>query len=136
MREIMHILRSTSLCRYYYTVVPDDLFDDLLPELSGAELKVLLYIVRRTFGFKKDADTISLQQICKGITTKDGRRLDRGTGLSEPTVVTAIKGLVAKNIIAATRQRSAAKGDEPTIYSLVFSDDPVLENTRRGDKKF
>jgi hypothetical protein len=43
-----------------YTSVPDELFDELLPELSGSELKVLLYIIRRTFGFKRDADTISL----------------------------------------------------------------------------
>ena len=35
------------------TPVPDQLFDELLHRLSGAELKVLLYIVRRTFGFKK-----------------------------------------------------------------------------------
>ncbi len=36
-----------------YTPVPDELFDDLMSTLSGAGLKVLLYIVRRTFGFKK-----------------------------------------------------------------------------------
>ena len=36
------------------------LFDELLPYLSEAELKVLLYIVRRTFGFKKEADAISV----------------------------------------------------------------------------
>jgi hypothetical protein len=30
-------------------MVPDQLFDELLVELSGAELKVLLYIIRRTF---------------------------------------------------------------------------------------
>ena len=35
-----------------YTQVPDELFDELLVELSGGELKVLLYIIRRTFGFK------------------------------------------------------------------------------------
>ena len=36
-----------------YTPVPDELFDEQLPDLSGAELKVLLYIIRRTFGFKR-----------------------------------------------------------------------------------
>ena len=54
-----------------YTQVPDELFDELMSELSGAELKVLLYIIRRTFGFKKDSDNISLSQICNGITTRD-----------------------------------------------------------------
>ena len=37
-----------------YTQVPDILFDERMAHLSGAELKVLLYIIRRTFGFKKD----------------------------------------------------------------------------------
>lgn len=58
-----------------YTMVPDELFDQLMPDLSGSALKVLLYIVRRTFGFKKQSDTISLTQLCCGITTRDGRAL-------------------------------------------------------------
>ena len=82
-----------------YTQVPDELFDDLMSHLSGAELKVLLYIIRRTFGFKKDVDNISLNQICKGIITRDGEVLDRGTGLSQQAVITALKGLVEKNAI-------------------------------------
>ena len=61
-----------------YTMVPDELFDEQLPDLSGGELKALLYIMRRTFGFKKPSDDISLIQICDGITTRDGRTLDRG----------------------------------------------------------
>ncbi len=36
----------------HYTQTPDVLFDELLPYLSEAELKVLLYIIRRTFGFR------------------------------------------------------------------------------------
>jgi hypothetical protein len=47
-----------------------------MSHLSGGELKVLLYICRRTFGFRKDSDSISLTQISKGITTKAGRVLD------------------------------------------------------------
>jgi hypothetical protein len=44
------------------TPVPDEVFDVLMPQLSGAELKVLMYICRRTFGFKKESDSISLHQ--------------------------------------------------------------------------
>ena len=62
-----------------YTPTPDALFDELAPNLTESELRVLLYIVRRTFGFKRDADAISLTQLVSGITTKDGRVLDRGT---------------------------------------------------------
>src|SRR5437588_2505941 len=77
-----------------YTMVPDELFDEHLAFLSGAELKVLLYIIRRTFGFKKDSDSISLSQMLTGIRTRDGRALDHGVGLSKPTLLQALRSLV------------------------------------------
>jgi phage replication O-like protein O len=118
-----------------YTQVPDDVMDVLMPELSGAELKVLLYIIRRTFGFKKQADAISLNQIMNGITTNNGRVLDRGTGLSESTVLSALKGLIQKDVIVAERRRSATKGDQPTIYSLHMAEteEALPENRGRGE---
>ncbi len=109
-----------------YTQVPDELFDDLMAHLSGAELKVLLYIIRRTFGFKKDTDNISLNQICKGITTRGGEVLDRGTGLSQNAVLTALKGLISKNTIVSKKNSSKEKGNEPTTYSLNII--PYLSN--------
>jgi DNA-binding transcriptional ArsR family regulator len=118
------------------TIVPDDIFDILMPLCSGAEFKVLAYIVRRTFGFKKESDAISLKQMVEGITTRDGKVLDRGTGLSKPTVAAAVKGLVEKGIIEVERNRSKEKGDEPTTYRLRFEVQyPVLKNRTRGGKK-
>ncbi len=101
-----------------YTPVPDELFDEQLPDLSGAELKVLLYIIRRTFGFKKDSDNISLNQLLNGISTKEGTILDRGTGLSKKTLLETIKSLVEKHLIITERRRSEERGDEPTTYRL------------------
>ena len=72
------IIRFSGFTSPNYTQVPDELFDALMVELSGAELKVLLYIIRRTFGFKRDSDTISLSQMLSGLKTSDGRQLDRG----------------------------------------------------------
>jgi len=99
-------------------MVPDQLFDEHLAFLSGAELKVLLYIIRRTFGFKKDADSISISQMLGGIEKKDGSRLDWGVGLSKPTLLQALRSLAEKNLIASERQRSIERGDEPTVYWL------------------
>lgn len=107
-----------------YTMVPDELFDELLVELSGAELKTLLYIIRRTFGFKRDSDSISLSQMLRGIQTADGRTLDRGVGLSKPTLLQALRSLQEKHIIETQRQRSVERGDEPTVYALKFVLDP------------
>ena len=53
-----------------YTMMPDELFDELMAVLSGAEFKVVSYIARRTLGFKKDSDNISLKQMVAGITTR------------------------------------------------------------------
>jgi len=125
-----------------YTQIPDVYLDELLPILSGAEWKVLCYIARRTFGFRKAADDISLHQLCKGITTRDGRVLDRGTGLTDKTVTAALRGLVEKHVITATRHRDPEHGDLPTTYAPTFvpgspwivdnSGSPVRNYSERG----
>ena len=107
--------------------MPDEVFDEFMPHLSGAELKVLLYIIRRTFGFKKESDNISLQQLLHGITTAEGTVLDRGTGLSKKTLLETIKSLMEKNLILTERRRSKEKGDEPTTYRL-----NVIDEQREG----
>jgi DNA-binding HxlR family transcriptional regulator len=118
-----------------YTPVPDELFDEQLPDLSGAELKVLLYIIRRTFGFKKERDNISLNQLIHGITTKEDVVLDRGTGLSKKTLLETLKNLVEKNLIISERRRSKEKGDEPTTYRLnIIGEKAENTNTPRGVK--
>jgi Bacteriophage replication protein O len=101
-----------------YTNVPDQLFDEHLAFLSGAELKVLLYIVRRTFGFKKDSDNISLSQMLHGIGRRDGTVLDHGVGLTKKTLLLAIKSLQDKHLITTERRQSIERGNEPTSYRL------------------
>lgn len=116
-----------------YTQVPDELFDDLLPDLTGAELKVLMYVIRRTFGFKRDSDHISLSQMVQGITRKDGSVLDRGTGLTKESVIKAARTLVDKGILVRTRVTSVEKGFESTEYSLKIAQfSPMSEKLTRG----
>jgi phage replication O-like protein O len=100
------------------TQIPNEVFDSLMPHLSGGELKVLLYICRRTFGFRKDSDSISLTQIAHGITTKAGRVLDQGTGLSKRHVINALKALEKRNIITVTRKVDETGLNEVNTYSL------------------
>ncbi len=101
-----------------YTPVPDELFDELMVDISGAELKVLLYIIRRTIGFNRDADTISLSQMLNGIRLADGRVLDRGVGLSKKTLLLALRTLEERRIILTERRQSVERGNEPTVYQL------------------
>lgn len=81
------------------TQIPNIILDHLLPELAEPETKCILYICRRTFGFGKSKDRISLSQFTNGIKTKDGKILDHGTGLSRPAVVWALQRLVAAGVI-------------------------------------
>ncbi|HEY8310519.1 MAG TPA: replication protein, partial [Gemmatimonadaceae bacterium] len=117
------------------TIVPDDVFDVLMPRLADAELRILLYIIRRTFGFKKNSDDISLRQMVEGITTRDGRVLDSGTGLSKPTVARGLAGLREKRIIVATRNRSAQRGNEATSYRLRFKGETDAATDVAGDPR-
>jgi phage replication O-like protein O len=104
-----------------YTQVPDELFDLLMSRLSGAELKVLLYIVRRTFGFKKGSDRISLSQFESEITRKTGEVLDSGTGLSSRAIRLALQSLVEKNVLVKRRVASKERGHESTEYAPKYN---------------
>ncbi|MDP9358091.1 MAG: replication protein [Chloroflexota bacterium] len=116
-----------------FTQVPDELFDVLMPQLSDAELRVLLYIIRRTFGFKRDTDAISLSQMVSGITTREGQVLDRGTGLSKATVARGLAGLREKGVIVAERRSSAQRGNEATTYRLRFRSG-AKDTTEKSDQ--
>ena len=64
-----------------FTQIPDQLIDELMVDLSPAELRIVLYIARRTFGFKKESDSISIDQMVHGITTKAVAIYHRSTHL-------------------------------------------------------
>jgi hypothetical protein len=106
------------------TIFPDALLDVVMPFLSPTEWKVCSYIVRRTFGWKKASDRISLDQICHGIVRRDGTPLDYGTQLDRKTAIKALRGLEAKGVIVAQRNYSAARGFEATTYGLRFRGQP------------
>jgi hypothetical protein len=112
-----------------YTPVPDELFDELLPFLTGAELKALLYIVRKTFGWKKDSDNISINQMLHGIERSNGEVLDHGVGLTKKTLLSALNSLEHKRIIVTRRRQSRERGWEPTTYGLNVGGRPLGEET-------
>jgi len=102
------------------TATPDWLFDDVAPDLAKAPLKVLLYIVRRTCGFRKLADAISLTQFQHGIITRDGRQLDKGCGVTNRTaLLRALDDLEARGLIAHQDALHADGGNATTIYYLL-----------------
>lgn len=88
-------------------------------ELSGSEQKCLDFILRRTWGWEKSSDEISLTQFEKGIGKND-----KGTGLSQRQIVTAIKGLESKGYILIKKDRGRTNE-----YSL------VVQKMHQGSEK-
>jgi len=70
-----------------YTRVPNALLDSMA-DLGNAELRVLLAITRKTTGFGKACDVISLTQ------------LEKLTGIARPHLIAALESLLARNYIA------------------------------------
>ncbi len=106
----------------HYTPVPHATLDALLPTLRGSEAKVLLYIQRRTLGFGKTADPISLAQFQRGIVTRNGRQLDGGCGVRDrSTLIAALRTLADRGIITVERRKGAHGGDLATVYRLVLA---------------
>jgi len=115
-----------------YTPVPNEFFDVLISELSGNELKALLYIYRRTFGFQRWSDSISFNQFLTGITTQDGRVLDKGGGITNRTRLSdALKSLQAKGVIRAEKSTTTQGDAEVTVYTPVFKG-RVVPNRHHG----
>ncbi len=107
------------------TQVPNIVFDAHLPSLTESELKLLLIIIRQTFGWfdkatgqRKTRDRISHGQFMKK------------TGLSRRVITKALKSLVEKGLITVTcengktlHQAVERKGVARLFYS--FLQEPV-----------
>ena len=100
--------------------VPNEVVDEgWLKELGGAEIKVLLFIIRKTFGFNKiGGDRIPLSQIIAG------------TGLARQTAVSAIRVLEECPLIRVIRGKSEDGVRKINFYQLITRDD--YNRGRRG----
>lgn len=67
--------------------IPNSVIDELLAKLTCAELKCYLFVVRKTKGWNKESDSISVSQFMKV------------TGLSNRSVITACESLVEMGLL-------------------------------------
>lgn len=85
--------------------------------LTGSEQKILDYILRHTWGYKKTDDYISMRQISTGIITRAGKLIDRGCGIKHrKTIKKAIDGLVNKGFVQIERRKGTT-----TYFRLTWS---------------
>ena len=109
--------------------VPAALIDRWMAVLSDAELRVALYVCRRTCGWGKEADVISMAQFTGGIVARDGHVVDGGCGLRRPqSVYAALASLERRGLLALTRRQTPWGAPLPPSYALTLGDAP-----QRGD---
>ena len=107
--KIMNDLFST-------TPIPNSYIDIFMPFLTDPEWKVLCYIVRLTQNNPKIQRQIKLSEFANGRVTKDGKRLDYGTGLAQNTCRQALKSLKKLGlIIECTNRHNWAKLYAPPL---------------------
>lgn len=76
-----------------YTRVANEILEALISHrLSGQEYQIVLFVIRKTYGFGKSRDLISMGQIAVA------------TGINRAKVATLLKGLYAKNILGVTQK--------------------------------
>jgi hypothetical protein len=70
-------------------------------DLTGSEVKVLLYVLRRTVGYGEDVPrVITYAEFQSGRKRADGTILEGGTGVSRAALLNTVKGLVAKGLLS------------------------------------
>lgn len=82
-----------------YTKVPNLFIDRLMPRVRPAHFKVLIFIWRKTVGWQKQRDYISLTQIQSGAgvcraTAVSGIKFWKQVGLIRPTNRSGIRGTI------------------------------------------
>lgn len=76
------------------------ILDGYWNQLSGSEQKILDFILRRTWGWERTSDKISLSQFSTG-----GGKIGSGTGLSKRQIIISIKKLEEKGFILVKKQK-------------------------------
>ena len=91
-----------------YTQTPNELFDELLPEMGLAELKVTLCVIRHTLGYHRDEVKLSIREIA------------RLTGLTPRSVLEGAKAAKKRGII----HRSVSSNMTATWLAVIAEDTP------------
>lgn len=82
-----------------WSKLPHQLVDVLHLFSSLAELKIVLYILRHTWGFQDDSKRITLDEFEHGRKCADGTRMDKGIGMTKPSIINGIKRAVKHGFV-------------------------------------
>lgn len=102
------------------TAISNDVLDYVMPHLSGNAWKVLSFIIRKTDGWKKEADKIAYSQISSGCgitNTTIKRALDELQGLKTNKKMQDF-GVDLNLIIAHKGKRGLGGHLQTTLYQI------------------
>lgn len=111
-----------------YSKLPHE-FIDLLPEIDSlAELKVVLYVLRHTWGFSEydKPKKMTLDELQNGRKRRDGSRMDGGTGLSVNSIKSGAEKAVERGILTVEVDETDAARIEKW-YCLNMSDESKFD---------
>lgn len=97
--------------------LPHQLINALPTFSSMAEIVVVLYILRHTWGYKDKRKRITLDEFEHGRKRKNGTRIDAGVGMSKPSIVSGLKSANTHGFIVVEVDDSD-KGRVKKFYSL------------------
>ena len=88
-----------------------------------SELKVIMYVLRHTWGYQEFGVTkrITLDEFQHGRKLKDGSRMDSGTGLSLNAVKNGVKQAVAHGFLVRESENHRDRGRQSHVYCLRMS---------------
>jgi DNA-binding MarR family transcriptional regulator len=89
-----------------FTPIPDDVLDFIEAHLTGAEIKVILYLARQRYQLAARQEQPSALQIADG------------TGYTVSTVKKSLRKLFDRGIVSRQQRETLDDGDLPTLYSL------------------
>lgn len=75
---------------------------DITAEISSiAELKVVEYVLKHTWGYQEYGlrKRITNDEFMHGRKRKDGTRIDKGTGLTKPSVIAGLKAAIERGLL-------------------------------------
>lgn len=109
---------------------------DITADISSiAELKVVEYVLKHTWGFQEYGvrKRITNDEFMNGRRRKDGTRIDKGTGLSKPSVIAGLKAAVERGLLIEEIDDSD-KARVKKYYSLRMMPDRGDDSVEAGDE--
>lgn len=111
----------TSIPAPNYTQIPNAIFElmaDKDAHLKEAELRVILAIARKTFGWHKKRDKISLTQ------------LEEMTAMSRTSVIAGLDAAISRGLVRKTPDKKDKRGG--FFYELVVEEPNDITSTKSG----